>query len=263
MSLPVEIRAVTVSGPPTDADLVATATFDHDTDAVREWALGTVGNAEEDVGRSALLFADVRDRIRYDPYAIDLRPEAFAASATLSSERSWCVPKAILLVAGARAVGIPARIGFADVRNHLSSEKLRERMGSDLFVFHGYASLHVGGKWLKASPAFNAGLCERFGVPPLEFDGSADALLHAYDGEGRRHMEYVNDHGTRTGVPLQEMYEAFRANYAHGQAAAEYAPRADPVFDAAPATCALEDPFERRRLERAAGRPGGVDDQLV
>ncbi len=263
MSLPVEPWTATISGPPTDADLLATATFDHDTEAVREWALGTVGNAEEDVGRSALLFADVRDRIRYDPYAIDLRPEAFAASATLTSERSWCVPKAILLVAGARAVGIPARVGFADVRNHLSSEKLRERMGSDLFVFHGYASLHVGGKWLKASPAFNTGLCERFGVPPLEFDGSADALLHAYDGEGRRHMEYVNDHGTWTGIPLQAMFEAFRANYAHGQAAAEYAPRADPVFDAAPATCATEDPT-RAAATRAVGRAAGsVDDRMV
>lgn len=221
---------VAVSGAPTDADLLATATFDHDTPAVREWALATVGDAEDEVRRAALLFADVRDRIRYDPYAIDLRAEAFTAGAALQSGRSWCVPKAILLVAGARAVGIPARIGFADVRNHLSSEKLRERMGSDLFVFHGYASLHIGGRWLKASPAFNAALCERFGVPPLEFDGSADALLHAYDGAGRRHMEYVNDRGTWTGVPLEAMYDAFAANYASGQAAAEYG-GGDPVFE--------------------------------
>jgi len=215
-------EAVPASGSPTDADLQATATFDHDAGAVHEWALEVVGDERDEARRAALLFADVRDRIRYDPYAIDLRPEAFTAGVTLASQRSWCVPKAILLVAGARAVGIPARIGFADVRNHLSSEKLRERMGSDLFVFHGYAALYVGGRWLKASPAFNAELCARFGVPPLEFDGRSDALLHAYDGEGRRHMEYVNDHGTWTGVPLEAMLKAFRANYAGGQAATEY-----------------------------------------
>jgi transglutaminase-like putative cysteine protease len=231
-------EAVPVEGPPTEADLLPTESFDHDSDAVREWAHGAVAGAEHDVERASRLFAAVRDQIRYDPYAIDLRPEAFSASATLAAERSWCVPKAILLVAGARAAGIPARIGFADVRNHLSSEKLRERMGSDLFVFHGYAALHVDGRWLKASPAFNAELCERFGVPPLHFDGRSDALLHAYDGEGRRHMEYVNDHGTWTGVPLPRMLAAFRANYAGGQAAAEYtggAPRAseDPVFEGA------------------------------
>lgn len=231
MSLAAKTEAVAISGPPTEADLLATATFDHDNRAVREWALGVAGDAEEDVGRAALLFADVRDSIRYDPYAMDLRPEAFTAGRTLASERNWCVPKAILLVAGARAVGIPARIGFADVRNHLSSEKLRDHMGSDLFVYHGYVALHVGGRWLKASPAFNAALCERFGVPPLEFDGSADALLHAYDGAGRRHMEYVNDRGTWTGVPLQDMYEAFKANYSNAQAAFEHG-QADPAFDA-------------------------------
>jgi transglutaminase-like putative cysteine protease len=225
-------EAVAVCGPPGDEDLAATATFDHETPAVRDWALGTTEAAEQDVARAALLFADVRDRIRYEPYALDLRPEAFSASVTLASQRSWCVPKAILLVAGARAVGIPARIGFADVRNHLSSEKLRRRMGSDLFVFHGYASLHVDGRWLKASPAFNAALCERFGVPALEFDGRGDALLHAYDGSGRRHMEYVNDRGNWTGVPLKAMYDAFRANYAGGLGAAEYT-RADPAFEGA------------------------------
>lgn len=217
--------AVPVSGPPIEADLLATASFDYDDAAVLKWALNAVGQERDEAKRATALFANVRDMIRYDPYAIDLRPEALRASVTLASKRSWCVPKAILLVAGARAVGIPARIGFADVRNHLSSEKLRQRMGSDLFVFHGYAALHVDGQWLKASPAFNSELCKRFGVAPLEFDGRSDALLHAYDGEGRRHMEYVNDRGTWTGVPLEAMYEAFRANYGNGQAAAEYVKR--------------------------------------
>lgn len=227
-----ETAAEPVSGPPTDADLAPTATFDHDVAEVCAWALEVTAGARDDAARAALLFADVRDRIRYDPYAADLRPQAFTASAVLASQRNWCVPKAILLVAGARAVGIPARIGFADVRNHLSSEKLRERMGSDLFVFHGYAVLHVGGRWLKASPAFNAELCARFGVPPLQFDGRSDALLHAYDGEGRRHMEYVNDRGIWNGVPLQDIHDAFRAAYAPGMTAAGQGPD-DPTFDGA------------------------------
>lgn len=208
--------AVPVSGPPTGADLAATPTFDHDTPAVREWALATIDGAPDEAQRARRLFASVRDLIRYDPYVFDVDPSAFAASAVLASERNWCVPKAVLLTAGARAAGIPARIGFADVRNHLSSEKLRARMGTDLFVFHGYVALHVGGAWRKVSPAFNAGLCARFGVEPLDFDGRSDALLHAYDGEGRRHMEYVADHGTWTGIPFAEMLAAFRAAYGGG-----------------------------------------------
>jgi transglutaminase-like putative cysteine protease len=209
--------AVRISGPPADADLAATATFDHDDPAVKEWALGVTDGASDAAERARRLFASVRDAIRYDPSGLDLSPAAFTAGAVLASERNWCVPKAILLTAGARAAGIPARIGFADVRNHLSSERLRARMGTDLFVFHGYAALHVGGAWRKASPAFNAGLCERFGVAPLEFDGRADALLHAFDGEGRRHMEYVADHGTWSGVPFAEMLEAFAATYGNSE----------------------------------------------
>src|SRR5574341_322846 len=63
----------------------------------------------------------------------------------------------------ARVVGIPARVGYADVRNHLSTPKLRELVGGDLFVWHGYAELHLEGRWVKATPAFNLTLCERFG----------------------------------------------------------------------------------------------------
>ena len=225
------MTAVPVAGPPTDADLEATVAFDHDTPAVRDWAAAVAGAATTPADRARALFADVRDRIRYDPYRLDMTPEAFTAGAVLGTPGNWCVPKAILLTAGARAAGIPARLGFADVRNHLSSEKLRAQMGTDLFVFHGYVSLFVDGRWLKASPAFNASLCERFGVPALDFDGTGDALLHAYDGTGRRHMEYVADHGTWTGVPFSEMFAAFRANYG-GDHPFEPGSSHDPAFHA-------------------------------
>jgi transglutaminase-like putative cysteine protease len=207
------MNAEPVTGPPTDADLAPTEAFDHDDIAVAAWARGIVADADDPAERARRLFADVRDRVRYDPHDLDPARESFRASAVLATPANWCVPKAILLTAGARAAGIPARIGFADVRNHLSTQKLRERMGTDLFVYHGYAALHVGGEWRKVSPAFNAELCARFGVPPLEFDGRSDALLHAYDGEGRRHMEYVTDHGTWSDVPFDAMFAAFDATY--------------------------------------------------
>ena len=212
-----------VNGAPTAADLAATETFDHCAPAVRAWACDVIGDARDPALRARRLFAAVRDGIRYDPYRIDPARSAFTASAVLASEANWCVPKSILLAAGARAAGIPARIGFADVRNHLSSEKLLAWMGSDLFVFHGYVALHIGDAWRKVTPAFNAELCARFGVAPLEFDGRSDALLHAYDGAGRRHMEYVNDRGTWTDVPLAAMFAQFRQAY--GRAPMLAAPR--------------------------------------
>ncbi len=123
------------------------------------------------------------------------------------------MPKSVLLSAAARAVGIPARLGFADVKNHLQSERLAEQMGTDLFVYHGYSTLYVGGAWRKASSAFNTELCERFGVQPLDFDGTSDALLHPFSGDGSRYMEYVHDHGDRDDLPLDEILHAYRATY--------------------------------------------------
>lgn len=161
------------------------------------------------------LFTAVRDEVPYDPYTLDLRPESLRASAVLQRGRAWCVPKSTLLAAACRASGVPARLGFADVRNHLSSEKLTDLMGTDVFAWHGYTEIEVDGTWHKATPAFNRELCERFGVPPLAFDGTADALLHAHDGQGRRHMEYLRDRGSFDDLPfarmkaeLTEMYPA-------------------------------------------------------
>ncbi|MCZ7630958.1 MAG: transglutaminase family protein [Microthrixaceae bacterium] len=144
------------------------------------------------------MFTAVRDRIRHDPYVVSVDPEVFRASAVARLEANWCVPKAVLYTATLRHAGIPARLAFADVRNHLSSEKLTEAMGTDLFAWHGFTELYLDGRWFKASTALNIGLCRRFGVKVLEFDGTADALLHPYDEAGQRHMEYVRDRGAST-----------------------------------------------------------------
>lgn len=195
------------------ACLAPTRFLDCDTPVVRAWAARATAGAGDARARAVALFYAVRDGIRYDPYAVPADPDAYRASRITEAPAGFCVPKAILLAAAARAVGIPARLGFADVRNHLTSEKLRARMGTDLFVFHGYTELHLDGAWRKATPAFNRELCDRFGVPALEFDGTADAMLHAFDRAGRRHMEYVRDRGTFLDLPIEEMVRVFREVY--------------------------------------------------
>ena len=193
--------------------LAPTRFLDCDTPEVRDFAARATAGASDPRARAVALYYAVRDGIRYDPYSVQVDPDAYRASRIVQAPAAFCVPKAILLAAAARAVGIPARLGFADVRNHLASEKLRARMGTDLFVFHGYTDLHLDGAWRKATPAFNRELCGRFGVPALEFDGTADAMLHAFDGEGRRYMEYVRDRGTFLDLPLDEMLRVFRELY--------------------------------------------------
>ncbi len=198
---------------PAPEDLSPTFFLDFEHPDVAGFATRVTSGAPDERAAARALFAAVRDEIRYDPYRLPTEAEDYRASAVLRAGQAFCVGKAVLLCAAARAVDIPARLGFADVRNHLQSERLAALMGTDLFVYHGYSVLYVGEAWRKASPAFNAGLCARFGVAPLDFDGSSDALLHAYTGDGRRHMEYVTDHGTRADLPLDEVLGAIRAAY--------------------------------------------------
>lgn len=159
------------------------------------------------------LYYAVRDGIRYDPYAIELTERGLCASGTLECGRGWCVSKAVLLAAAARALGIPARLGYADVRNHLSTARMRESMGTDEFYWHGYTALHLEGQWVKATPAFNLGLCEKFRIRPLDFDGTADSLYHPYDLDGRRHMEYLRYRGEYADVPIGAIAADFAAHY--------------------------------------------------
>jgi transglutaminase-like putative cysteine protease len=172
------------------------------------------GGAEPDsLARAVRLYYAVRDGIIYTPYCDFRRPETYRASAVLASGAGFCVGKAALLAAAARAAGIPARVGFADVRNHLATPRLLERLGTDIFYYHGYTELHLRGRWVKATPAFNASLCAKFGVRPLPFDGTADSLFHPYDAGGRRHMEYLRDRGPDADVPAADIQAMFARHY--------------------------------------------------
>jgi transglutaminase-like putative cysteine protease len=159
------------------------------------------------------LYYAVRDGIRYDPYRIDLTPAGLTASRCLENGYGFCVTKAALLAAVLRVHGIPARLGFADVRNHLTSARLRATMGTDLFAFHGYTDVRLDGRWVKATPAFNLTLCQKAGTRPLEFDGRLDSVLQPFDLSGRRHMEYVRDRGTHADLPREEMVRVWDQLY--------------------------------------------------
>ena len=208
-----EPQPVEPAAPPTPDDLQPTAYIDSDSETVRRFVERVAQGAEDEHEVVRRLFAAVRDGVRYDPYRIPTDPAEYRASAVLEAGSGYCIQKSVALTAAARAAGIPSRLGFADVKNHLQSERLRESMGTDLFVYHGYSTLYVGGRWTKASCAFNAELCARFGVPPLEFDGTHDALLHPFTGDGQRHMEYVRERGVYADLPFETFMAAFRETY--------------------------------------------------
>jgi len=201
-----------MSDAPTPSHLRATPAIDADHPDVQAFARQHAQGANERERAVALTHA-VRDGFRYDPYRIDLSPAGMRASTVLANGYGWCVPKATLLTAVARAAGIPARLGFADVRNHLSTERMRETMKTDLFIWHGYTELWIDGAWRKATPAFNLSLCEKFGLHPLDFDGVHDSIYHPFDKAGNRHMEYVNERGAFDDLPLAQIVADFHTTY--------------------------------------------------
>ncbi|WP_341581004.1 transglutaminase family protein [Marinobacter metalliresistant] len=196
--------------------LQPTTFFDYDQPQLKAWIEAQLEGAPDDpLAQIKALYLSVRDSISYNPYVFQTAPNTFSASYALEAGESYCIPKAVLLGAAARSIGIPSRLGLADVRNHLSSPRLIEWLQSDIFRMHGFIELYLNGKWLKATPAFNRQLCELMNVEPLEFDGLHDSIFQEYTESGEAHMEYVNDHGLFEDVPHAFIVAGIRNAYPH------------------------------------------------
>jgi len=190
---------------------------DSDHPAIVSFAQQTAGGLAPRHAAIAL-YRVVREHLRYNPWRVYFTEDAYRASEVLQrdpAEGGHCIDKALLLAAAGRAVGIPTRMHYANVRNHVGTAKLEEALGTDLLVFHGYTELHLGGRWVAATPAFNAALCAKMGVAPLEFDGVNDSIFQEHGREGGRFMEYITDHGAHAGVPFTLMISEWEAHYPH------------------------------------------------
>lgn len=180
---------------------------------VQEFGNQVCRGANSDKERAIRLYYAVRDEIRYDPYDIQRKKDTFKASSVLKKGSGFCVVKAVALTALGRQQGIPSRLGFADVRNHLSTSRLSRLMETDTFYYHGYTEFLLEGCWVKATPAFNLELCERFQVKPLEFDGLHNSLFHEFKKTGEKHMEYLHDHGPYPDLPFEEIFHCYFKQY--------------------------------------------------
>jgi transglutaminase-like putative cysteine protease len=194
--------------------LEPTSIIDSDNREVMRYAWRAIEDAGQDaVSKAVKLYYAVRDPIWYDPYLPFSRPEHYRASHVLEAGRAFCIGKASLLCALGRTCGIPSRVGFATVRNHLATQQLIEFLGCDLFVYHGFVEFFLEGRWVKATPAFNRELCERHKVVPLEFNGREDSIFHAYNTDKRQFMEYVEFYGTYADIPVDDIVAAWKRSY--------------------------------------------------
>lgn len=183
--------------------------------AIVAFARKAAGSAASPVRKAVKLYYAVRDQIFYDPYALPTERNGYRASTVIAASRGYCITKAAVMAAAARALGIPARVGYADVRNHMTTKRLSEMMGTDIFYFHGYADLWLSGRWIKTTPAFNIELTEKFRLKPLDWDGKSDSIYHSFDLVGQRHMEYIAYRGVYADVPYELIAGAFDHYYPH------------------------------------------------
>jgi transglutaminase-like putative cysteine protease len=195
------------------AYLNPTSIIDSDYPTIVEFAHKAVGSSQNPVDQAIKIYLAVRDGIRYDPYCPFYRPEHYRASNVLKIGRGYCVCKASLLSALGRSLGIPSRVGFATVRNHLATKQMLERQGSDLFVYHGYTDFFLNEKWVKATPAFNKELCERHKVAPLEFNGLEDSVFQPYNSDNHLYMEYIEFIGTYADIPVDKIVAGWEEAY--------------------------------------------------
>ncbi len=194
--------------------LKCTYTIDCEEKSVKGKAQMLAIGQETVLERAKVLFYFVRDKIKYNPYVPLYTLEDNKASVTLSRGEGYCVQKAILLAALARASGIPARLGFADIRNYILPKKIADAMrGENLFIYHGYVVLYLDKKWVKATPAFDLKMCRKNQIIPVEFDGKSDGQFHRYNREGKLHIEYVRDHGYYDDLPWEKLLEARAGRY--------------------------------------------------
>jgi transglutaminase-like putative cysteine protease len=194
--------------------LEATEIIDCNHTEIRAFAGKTLVDAGDDnLSKAVRLYYAVRDGIWYDPYYPFFLPEHYRASNVLKGGRGFCIPKASLLCALGRSSGIPSRVGFANVRNHLATRQLLEFLGSDIFVYHAFTEFFLEGKWVKATPAFNKELCQRSGVAPLEFNGREDSIFQLHNSANQQFMEYIEFLGSFADIPVIQIVKAFEKAY--------------------------------------------------
>jgi transglutaminase-like putative cysteine protease len=201
----------------TDSSLRSTNVLDWNNPLIKTKTEELTKGLSEDEEKVKALFYFVRDKIKYKIFFEDLSIEQFKASSTLKRGYGFCIPKASLLTAMARGAGIRAKLHFADIRSHRLPPHILKRLGTDLMTWHGYVELYINNNWLKANPAFDIELCNKYDIIPVDFSGSEDALFEKYDRKGRLHIDYIKDLGIYDDLPYDEMIEGFKKVYKNFQ----------------------------------------------
>jgi len=182
--------------------LEPTFAIDSENKNIIETATRLTRDCLSDEQKAVKLFYFVRDSIPYNMFMISVFIEDFRASKILEWGKGYCVQKAVLLTALGRASGIPTRLVFAKIANHRTPLHITEKLGNNIFPRHGYNQFFLNGRWLNSTATFNKDLCEKNGLPAVEFDGKKDAILPGKDLKGEPYIEYLEKFPPEQDLPF-------------------------------------------------------------
>ncbi|HAS47048.1 MAG TPA: transglutaminase [Microscillaceae bacterium] len=189
--------------------------IDSNDEAVKAYAYQVTKGLKYDTEKAVELFYAVRDDFKFDLNHIDLHPSKLKASALVKRGVGTDIEKSTLLAATARAVGIPSRVSFSNLRSNLTAEQLGTVLQSDLLVFHSYTELWMGNHWVKLSPAFNQEACDYLDLPPLDFGIPEEKVFEKHHKSRRRYLKYVHQYGSFADLPYDLYISELRKHYPH------------------------------------------------
>lgn len=189
------------------AFLMPTVTLDCDHPDIERTATDLIANCKDDTDKAVRLFYFVRDEIRYSPYMISVFLEDFKASRVLGWKKGYCVQKAVLLAAMGRTAGIPSRLVFAKIKNHLMPQHVLALTKTNILPRHGYTQFLLKGRWINLAPTFDKALSEKNDLPLVEFDGENHAVLPSLNRKGEPWIEYIEKFSPHADLPFDWIVE--------------------------------------------------------
>ncbi len=171
---------------------------------VIDYTLQVTRGIHDPIEKAVELFYAVRDDFRYNIHDVNIEAEELKASTLVKRGYGYCVEKANLLAATCRVVGVPSRLGFANVKTSIAPESLRRVLHTDVMVFQGYTEIWIEDHWVRVNPAFNASLCQKLAIPALEF-----GILE------QKHFQTVKDYGCFHDLPYDLYVQELRNYYPH------------------------------------------------
>ena len=195
--------------------LAVTDIFDHSSQIVKSYTKNIIKGISDPSERAVTLYYSIRDGLQYYPYEIHLFDSETKASKIIKRGRGHCIDKAIVYVSCLRLIGIPAKIGFSKVVNHIGTERIERILKTNVLTPHGYVEMYLNNKWVKATPAFNEILCRFLNVNPLDFNAEEDSLFQEFDQEGNKFMQYLEDYGSFDEFPRELIIELLEEHYPH------------------------------------------------